>query len=151
MSNSKPTVNGIPCEPGRVLGPGGRYIVRFDKADATLEQIEGIDWAHPTLVGTGDSLPSSYGYEVEDIQYRYQYGNFQVHLKVKQEYLGDVTAYAAQVSQLQDQLATAQEEKAAAQAETAAAQGQVEALETAAADKEAGLLAAYEEGVNEDV
>ena len=133
---SKPTVNGIPCEPGRILGPGGHYIVRFDKADATLEQIEGIDWAHPTLVGTGDSLPSSYGYEVEDIQYRYQYGNFQVHLKVKQEYLGDVTAYAAQVSQLQDQLDTAQEEKAAAQAQAKtaaekAAAAQEQAAETA--------------------
>ena len=132
MSNSKPTVNGIPCEPGRVLGPGGRYIVRFDKADATLEQIEGIDWAHPTLVGTGDSLPSSYGYEVEDIQYRYQYGNFQVHLKVKQESLGDVTAYAAQVSQLQDQLATAQEEKAAAQAQAQTAEEEAAAAQAAA-------------------
>ena len=129
MSNSKPTVNGIPCEPGRVLGPGGRYIVRFDKADATLEQIEGIDWAHPTLVGTGDSLPSSYGYEVED---RYQYGNFQVHLKVKQECLGDVTAYAAQVSQLQDQLATAQEEKAAAQAQAQTAEEEAAAAQAAA-------------------
>ena len=56
-----------------------------------------------------------------------------------EQYLGDVTGYTAQVSQLQERLTEAQ-------AETAAAQGQVTALETEAADKEAGLLAAYEEG-----
>ena len=87
MSN-QPTVNGIPCEPGRVLGTGGHYIVEISKSDATLEQIEAIDWAHPTLVGTGDSLPDSYGYEVTDVRYSYQYKKFQVHLKVKEEYLG---------------------------------------------------------------
>lgn len=132
MSNSKPTVNGIPCEPGRVLGPGGRYIVRFDKADATLEQIEGIDWAHPTLVGTGDNLPGNYGYQIDDIAYLHPYRRFAVRLKVLQQYLGDVTAYAAQVSQLQDQLATAQEEKAAAQAQAQTAEEEAAAAQAAA-------------------
>ena len=92
MSN-QPTVNGIPCNPGRVLGPGGHYIVENNKGDATLEQIEAIDWSNPTLENTGDSLPDSYGYEVTDVRYSYQYKKFQVHLKVKEEYLGDVVGY----------------------------------------------------------
>ena len=141
MSN-KPTVDGIPCNPQRT-NQNGIYHVYFDRKDATLDQIERIDWAHPTLVGTGDNLPSNYGYQIDDIAYLHPYRRFAVRLKVRQQYLGDVTGYQAEIQELETSLATAQEEKAAAQE-------QVAALEEDASDKEASLLAAYEEGVNSD-
>lgn len=127
MSN-KPTVDGIPCNPQRT-NRNGIYHVYFDRKDATLDQIERIDWAHPTLVGTGDSLPGNYGYQIDDIAYLHPYRRFAVRLKVLQQYLGDVTGYQAEIQELESSLATAQEEKAAAQeqAQTAAA----EAAETA--------------------
>ena len=127
MSN-KPTVDGIPCNPQRT-NQNGIYHVYFDRKDATLDQIERIDWAHPTLVGTGDSLPGNYGYQIDDIAYLHPYRRFAVRLKVLQQYLGDVTGYQAEIQELETSLATAQEEKAAAQeqAQTAAA----EAAETA--------------------
>lgn len=127
MSN-KPTVDGIPCNPQRT-NQNGIYHVYFDRKDATLDQIERIDWAHPTLVGTGDSLPGNYGYQIDDIAYLHPYRRFAVRLKVLQQYLGDVTGYQAEIQELEASLATAQEEKAAAQeqAQTAAA----EAAETA--------------------
>ena len=53
-----------------------------------------------------------------------------------EQYLGDVTGYTAQVSQLQEELTEAQ-------AETAALQAQ-------AREEEAELAAAYKEGVNTD-
>ena len=127
MSN-KPTVDGIPCNPQRT-NQNGIYHVYFDRKDATLDQIERIDWAHPTLVGTGDKLPGNYGYQIDDIAYLHPYRRFAVRLKVLQQYLGDVTGYQAEIQELETSLATAQEEKAAAQeqAQTAAA----EAAETA--------------------
>ena len=127
MSN-KPTVDGIPCNPQRT-NQNGIYHVYFDRKDATLDQIERIDWAHPTLVGTGDNLPGNYGYQIDDIAYLHPYRRFAVRLKVLQQYLGDVTGYQAEIQELETSLATAQEEKAAAQeqAQTAAA----EAAETA--------------------
>ena len=127
MSN-KPTVDGIPCNPQRT-NQNGIYHVYFDRKDATLDQIERIDWAHPTLVGTWDNLPSNYGYQIDDIAYLHPYRRFAVRLKVRQQYLGDVTGYQAEIQELETSLATAQEEKAAAQeqAQTAAA----EAAETA--------------------
>lgn len=127
MSN-KPTVDGIPCNPQRT-NQNGIYHVYFDRKDATLDQIERIDWAHPTLVGTGDNLPGNYGYQIDDIAYLHPYRRFAVRLKVLQQYLGDVTGYQAEIQELEASLATAQEEKAAAQeqAQTAAA----EAAETA--------------------
>ena len=144
MSN-QPTVNGIPCNPGRVLGPGGHYIVEINKGDATLEQIEAIDWSNPTLENTGDSLPDSYGYEVTDVRYSYQYKKFQVHLKVKEEYLGDVVGYQAQIQELETSLATTEEEKAAAQAQAQAAEAEAATAQAQAQQATEDCLAAQQE------
>lgn len=137
------TIGGVTC--GMVLrgSANGRYIAVFEREYASLEDIEAIDWSQPEVVGEC-VLPAGYGFTVADITYAHSEHSYKVALDVAEQYLGDVTGYTAQVSQLQEQLTEAQ-------AETAAAQGQVTALETEAADKEAGLLAAYEEGVNEDV
>ena len=65
MSN-QPTVNGIPCSPGRVLGPGGHYIVEINKGDARWNRSRAIDWSNPPWRIPGQS-PDSYGYEVTDV------------------------------------------------------------------------------------
>ena len=136
-------IGGVPCGPVLRGSTNGEYRVVFEREHASLEEIEAIQWDPPVIVGAC-ILPSGYGFTVTDIQYAAATRSYTVVLQVGKQYLGDVTGYTAQVSQLQEQLTEAQ-------AETAAAQGQVTALETEAADKEAGLLAAYEEGVNEDV
>ena len=137
------TIDGVTC--GMVMrgSANGRYIAVFEREHASLEDIEAIHWSQPEIVGEC-VLPAGYGFTVADITYAHSEHSYKVVLQVGEQYLGDVTGYTAQVSQLQEQLT-------AAQGETAAAQGQVSALETAAADREAGLLAAYQEGVNEDV
>lgn len=149
--NNKPTVNGIPCNPGRVIGDNGHYIVRFDKADTTLEQVEAIDWEHPVLENAGDNLPSHYGYEVENISYLYRDNKFVVLLKVQEQYLGDVSGYQAEISDLESSLATTQAEKAAAQAQAqqaesaaAAAQAQVTVLESSLESAQADAAQAQE-------
>ncbi len=131
MSNSKPTVDGIPCSPQRT-NRNGIYHVYFDRKDATLDQIERIDWAHPTLENTGDELPSNYGYQIDDIAYLHPYRRFAVRLKVLRQYLGDVTGYQVQVEALEASLATAQEEKAAAQAQAQTAEEEAAAAQAAA-------------------
>ena len=141
--STRPTVNGIPMNPGRVLGNNGKYIVRFDKADATLEQIEAIDWAHPTLVGTGDDLPNIYGYEVENIEYRYYHHAFVVRLKVQEQYLGDVTGYQAEIDALETSLAAAQAEAESAQQEVTVLEGNLETAQASAeqAEEQTEILA----------
>lgn len=152
----RPTVDGIPCKPSR-SNTNGIYHVYFDRKDATLEQIERIDWADPTLENTGDELPQGYGYQIEDIQYLHTYRKFCVRLKVRQQYLGDVTGYQAEISALEASLAAAQAEKAAAQAQAqtaaeaaSAAQEQAQTAQEQA-EETAALLSIIVEGEEEDV
>lgn len=125
----RPTVDGIPCKPSR-SNTNGIYYVYFDRKDTTLEQIERIDWADPTLENTGDELPQGYGYQIEDIQYLHTYRKFCVRLKVRRQYLGDVTGYQAEISALEASLAAAQAQAQTAAEAASAAQEQAE--ETAA-------------------
>lgn len=107
----------------------GRYVVTFERAVASLEQIEAIDWAKPEVkcLAEGElGLPEGYGFQLEDIRYEHKTGIFRAEVSVASQYLGDVTEYQAQIEEL-----------------TAAVEEQTAAVEQLTADMEA----AYEEGV----
>lgn len=127
----------------------GRYVVVFEREFASLEQIETINWAAPTVecinpdIHNPEGLPVGYGFDVENINYYDGTKSYSVTLQVAAQYLGDVTGYQAQIDDLQATVA----EKDATIEEQAAA---IEKLKESggAAELEAGLDAAYQEGVD---
>ena len=132
---------------GLIMGPplcgNGKYTVDFDRKDATLEQIEGINWAKPAIQYTGvhereQGLPEGYGFDVEKIEYHSCCKTYRVYLKVAAQYLGDVTGYQAQIAELEaaaaekDSTITAQTAQLAeAKENLAAATAQLAELEAA--------------------
>ncbi len=122
MQEIQSTVNGIKCQTMR-SGANGEYQVLFNRADASLEQIEGMDWAHPELGGKFNELPAGYGFEVKSIDYHSRDSTYHVKVKVLSQYLGDVTGYVKQVEELE---AANKEQAAALQEATDLIQGMVD-------------------------
>ena len=126
----------------------GRYLVKFERESASLEDIEGIDWTKPTIEHTNPQcpdefgLPVGYGFTVAGITYDSKTKSYTVELQVADQFLGDVTPYQEQIAQLESEAA----EKDAAITEKEAAIKALEAGGTAEAVK-ADLQAAYTEGV----
>ena len=126
----------------------GRYLVKFEREFASLEDIEGINWAQPAIEHTNPQcpdefgLPAGYGFTVAGIIYDSKTKSYTVELQVADQFLGDVTPYQEQIAQLESEAA----EKDAAIAEKEAAIKALEAGGTAEAVK-ADLQAAYTEGV----
>lgn len=129
----------------------GRYTVVFEREYASIEDIEGIDWAHPTIEHTDTrcpdelGLPEGYGFEVVKISYNSNDRSYRVDLQVESQYLGDVTGYQAQVADLESQVAQAQGQVTEAQAQAKEAQAQAEAAEAAVAEKDATIAAQAQE------
>lgn len=117
----------------------GRYRVVFEREHASLEDIEGINWAQPTIERTDFrvknelGLPEGYGFTVEGISYDYSAKSYIVELSVASQYLGDVTQYQSQIDELQG---TVQEQESIIEAQLQEINGRAEAL-----------TAAYTEGV----
>ena len=126
----------------------GRYLVKFEREFASLEDIEGINWAQPAIEHTNPQcpdefgLPAGYGFTVAGITYESKTKSYTVELQVADQFLGDVTPYQEQIAQLESEAA----EKDAAIAEKEAAIKALEAAGTAETVK-ADLQAAYTEGV----
>ena len=149
------TIGGIPC--GLVMRGtrNGQYVAVFERETASLEDIEGINWATPEISGDG-TLPAGYGFEVANIKYDMSTKSYHVTLQVGAQYLGDVAGYQAQVAELEDTVAqqsatiqgqeTALAERDATIEEQAAAIEAMEAAGTAEGIR-AELQAAYAEGV----
>ena len=126
-------------------GPvNGQYRVLFERSSAELDDIEAINWAHPTveLLRTGvagiQGLPEGYGFTVADITYDHISRSYTVTVQVASQYLGDVAGYEAQVAELESQAE-------AAQAQAEEAQAQAEAAQAAAAEKDATIAAQAQE------
>lgn len=142
-------IDGVPAGPiSRHYPSNGQYTVIFEREYASLEQIESINWAQPTIqyIGAHKSepgLPEGYGFEVQKIDYTSGTKHYTVTLKTASQYLGDVTGYQDQISALEAETA---EKDATIQEQAATIQTLQEA--GTAADLEADLDAAYEEGVN---
>ena len=134
-------IDGLPC--GLVMrgSANGEYLAVFERELCSLEEVEGIDWSAPSIQGSC-VLPVGYGFAVKDIRYDHATRSYTVVLQVQEQYLGDVTGYQEQVSQLEDTVA---QQTATIQSQEAA----IQALEEAgtAAELTAELEAAYSEGV----
>ena len=126
----------------------GRYLVKFEREFASLEDIEGINWAQPAIEHTNPQcpdefgLPAGYGFTVAGITYDSKTKSYTVELQVADQFLGDVTPYQEQIAQLDSEAV----EKDATIAEKEAAIKALEAAGTAETVK-ADLQAAYTEGV----
>lgn len=139
---------GVPFATLRRGGGNGQYEVVFQRCDAALEDIEGIDWARPAVTEAtdrylSDPLPEGYGFTVEDITYYHGTETWTVHLRTARQFLGDVTGYQAQVEALTAQAAE-KERTIQTQAETIR---ELESRPDGGAELEAELERAYEEGV----
>ena len=148
-----------------IMGPGiygnGQYSVDFSRDNASLEEIEAINWAMPTVQyvgphGNEPGLPEGYGFDVTKIDYLSGARTYRVHLKTASQYLGDVTGYQAQIADLESAAAekdsTISTQATQIQEQTATIEKQaatIQELQEAgtAAELEAGLNASYEEGV----
>ena len=116
----------------------GRYCVTFERSEATLEQIESINWANPAAKCMTEAenelgLPVGYGFTLVDLRYQHPGQLFIAELQTAQQYLGDVTEYQAQIQALNETI----HQQAAAAEETSA---QMSAMVT-------DMEHAYEEGV----
>ncbi len=97
---NKVKIDGISCG---LISRGmnnGEYRAIFEREFASLEQIEAINWRRPKLSGPCE-LPQGYGFDVKDIEYSMGTRSYTVTLKVREQYLGDVTGYQAQIDALE--------------------------------------------------
>ena len=122
-------------------GGNGQYSLVFQRCDASLEDIEGIDWSRPVVTEAADRyrdspLPEGYGFEVEGIDYSYSLETWTVRLRTQRQKLGDVTGYQIQVEELEKQIA-----------EKENAIRDLESRPDGASELETALERAYAEGV----
>ena len=99
-------IDGLTAVIMRSVPGNGQYTVVFEREFASLEQIEAVNWAKPTVEyigphGSEAGLPEGYGFEVADIRYQNSSRSYQVILKTASQYLGDVTGYQDQIAQLE--------------------------------------------------
>lgn len=85
--------------------PGGNYKVVFERENASLEQIEAINWAKPVIEyigphGSEPGLPEGYGFDVVGITYDSRCKSYTVELMTASQYLGDVTGYQEEIAAL---------------------------------------------------
>lgn len=116
------TIDGLPT--GLIMRsvPGnGKYTVVFEREFVSLEQIEAVNWAKPTIEYIGPhasepGLPEGYGFVVDDIQYQSGLKTYHVVLQTASQYLGDVTGYQDQIAELES--AAAEKDSALAEQAT---------------------------------
>ena len=141
-------IDGVTAGPITRGGVNGQYTIIFERCYTSLEEIETINWSKPTLeyiwpYGSEAGLPEGYGFSVEGIDYNSGGKYYRVTVKTEFQYLGDVTGYQEQIAALE---ATVSDQKTQLSEKDATIQTMKEA--GTAADLEAELDAAYEEGVN---
>lgn len=160
-------IDNVPVAMVMRSGVNGRYTILVERCRATLEQIEAINWSHPTITAGkeqhGLGLPEGYGFDVVSIEYSSVSDNYTVVVAVAKQFLGDVTGYTAQVKELQQavaekettiaqqasDLATKEQALSDTQKELASANARVDELVEAGTAEQVAtdLDTAYTEGV----
>lgn len=104
-------IDGVPAV---FITPGmenRRYRVVFERPGAELPDIERINWAQPKIERLGTAkeygLPEGYGFEVVRITYDSATRVYSVEVQTASQYLGDVTGYQAQLTEMEENLAAA--------------------------------------------
>ena len=126
-------IDGVPAAFITRSAVNGRYRITFERSEATLEQIEQINWSAPTLThlsGSGQEpgLPAGYGFVLADLRYQHANRIFIAELQTAQQYLGDVTGYQDEIQQLNQ---TIRQQQEAAEQQSAKLTGMVTDMEQA--------------------
>ena len=84
----------------------GQYQILFERENASLEQIEAINWERPVIEKLTNrdneaGLPEGYGFDLVKITYDSNTRSYTATVQTARQYLGDVTEYQAQVETLQ--------------------------------------------------
>ena len=96
------TIDGIPCSVTAVGGlKGNVYHVTIERKHASLEQIEAINWKRPRQ-DWKCPLPKDCSFDVTDIRYSMNAKAYTVSLQLKEQYLGDISRYQAQIDALEE-------------------------------------------------
>ncbi len=124
-------IDGVTASFIRRTAQNGQYQVLFERENASLEQIEAINWAKPVIEKLTDrdreeALPHGYGFDVVRITYDSSTRSYTVTVQTARQYLGDVTGYQAQVEELTSRNTAQQDMIAAKEREIVSLQGQLE-------------------------
>lgn len=135
---NKSRIDDIPCGVTSVGGISGvEYQVTFEREYASLEQIEAINWRRPRL-DWKCPLPKGCGFEVTDIRYSMSSRSYTVVLRLKEQYLGDVTRYQEQIDALE-------EDRTRLESDNANQQDTIQQLASQLAEADETAIALYEE------
>ena len=98
-------IDGVPAAFVTRGSANGRYCVTFERSEASLDQIEQINWSNPALNRMTESsselaLPFGYGFDLVDLRYQHSTQLFVAELQVSQQYMGDVSDYQVQIQQM---------------------------------------------------
>lgn len=98
-------IDGVPAAFVTRGSANGRYCVTFERSEASLDQIEQINWSNPALNRMTESsselaLPFGYGFDLVDLRYQHSTQLFVAELQVAQQYMGDVSDYQVQIQQM---------------------------------------------------
>lgn len=115
----------------------GVYEIVFERECASLEQIEAVNWAKPTIEGD-TILPKDYGFEVERINYSSHDKSYRVTVRVARQYLGDVTEYQEKIEELR-------EDKRQLAGQDAAQREYISSLEEQLAEADEAAISLYEQ------
>lgn len=107
-------INGMPGMVMRGM-QNGAYVIVIERENATLEQIEAIDWSKPNIEGK-TILPKGYSYKLESIAYSSCDHSYRVIVHVARQYLGDVTEYQERIDNLRQEKTDLSEQNATKQA-----------------------------------
>ena len=131
----------------------GTYYVKFGH-DATLAQLEAINWEKPTIVlnepkdAKKTYLPEGCGFSLLELSYSSYPREWTAEIRMGQQYYGDLSAMQEQVGALE---AAAAEKDETIARQQATIDAQAEELETMEADStaaaESQLRSAYQDGV----
>lgn len=97
--------DGIPAAFVTRSAVNGHYCITFEREEASLEQIEQINWDKPSIRRLTDregelGLPEGYGFELTDIRYQHSSRYFVAEVRTARQYLGDVTGYQDEIKAL---------------------------------------------------
>ena len=105
--------DGVPAAFVTRSAVNGHYCITFEREESSLEQIEQINWSRPAIRRLTDrqdelGLPEGYGFELTDVRYQHAGRYFVAEVRTASQYLGDVSAYQAQIAERNEKLAEQQ-------------------------------------------
>lgn len=137
-------IDGIPCDVTAVGGlKGDVYHVTFELKHATLEQIEAINWKRPRP-DWKCPLPKGCGFDVTDIRYSMGARTYTVTLRLKEQYLGDISRYQAQIDALEEDKTRLEEDRTRLESDSANLQDTIQQLTGQLAEADETAIELYE-------